>query len=68
VVKYSAIPKEMFRHTGPAVVFKNGRDTFDAIVGGKIEKGSVIVIRYVGPRGCGMPEMFYPDGGAGVEP
>jgi dihydroxy-acid dehydratase len=50
----------MFKHTGPAVVFENDKDTFDAIVGGKIEKGSVIVIRYVGPRGCGMPEMFYP--------
>ncbi len=59
-VKYAAVPPEMFRHTGPAVVFENDRDTFDAIVGGKIEKGSVIVIRYVGPRGRGMPEMFYP--------
>jgi len=59
-VKYAAVPREMFRHVGPAVVFENDRDTFDAIVGGKIEKGSVIVIRYVGPRGCGMPEMFYP--------
>jgi dihydroxy-acid dehydratase len=60
VVKYSAVPKEMFCHVGPAVVFDNDRDTFDAIVGGKIAKGSVIVIRYVGPKGCGMPEMFYP--------
>jgi dihydroxy-acid dehydratase len=60
VVKYSAVPREMFKHTGPAVVFENDRDTFDAIVGGKIKKGSVIVIRYVGPRGRGMPEMFYP--------
>lgn len=60
VVKYAAVPKAMFRHVGPAVVFENDRDTFDAIVGGKIEKGSVIVIRYVGPKGCGMPEMFYP--------
>lgn len=60
VVKYSAVPREMFKHMGPAVVFKNDKDTFDAIVGGKIKKGSVIVIRYVGPKGCGMPEMFYP--------
>lgn len=35
-------------------------DMCDGIVGGKIKKGSVIVIRYVGPKGCGMPEMFYP--------
>ncbi|HTY91666.1 MAG TPA: dihydroxy-acid dehydratase [Methanocella sp.] len=60
VVKYSAVPKEMFRHMGPALVYDNDRDTFDDIVGGKIKKGSVIVIRYVGPKGCGMPEMFYP--------
>jgi len=60
VVKYSAVPREMFKHMGPAVVFENDKDTFDAIVGGKIKKGSVIVIRYVGPKGCGMPEMFYP--------
>jgi len=60
VVKYSAVPKEMFRHTGPAVVFECEAEAFDAIVGGRIEKGSVIVIRYVGPKGCGMPEMFYP--------
>jgi dihydroxy-acid dehydratase len=59
-VKYAAVPREMFKHVGPAVVFENERDTFDAIVGGKIESGSVIVIRYVGPRGRGMPEMFYP--------
>ncbi len=60
VVKYSAVPKEMFKHVGPAVVFENEKDSFNAIVDGKIKKGSVIVIRYVGPKGCGMPEMFYP--------
>jgi dihydroxy-acid dehydratase len=60
VVKYSAVPKEMFRHVGPAVVFDCEGEAFEAIVGGHIEKGSVIVIRYVGPKGCGMPEMFYP--------
>jgi dihydroxy-acid dehydratase len=60
VVKYSAVPKEMFRHTGPAVVFEGEKEAFNAIVGGKVKKGSVIVIRYVGPKGCGMPEMFYP--------
>jgi dihydroxy-acid dehydratase len=60
MVKYSAVPPEMLRHVGPAVVFESEKEAFDAIVGGKIERGSVIVIRYMGPRGCGMPEMFYP--------
>ena len=60
VVKYAAVPKEMFNHTGPAIVFESEKEAFDAIVGGKVKKGSVIVIRYVGPKGCGMPEMFYP--------
>ncbi|HEY3422153.1 MAG TPA: dihydroxy-acid dehydratase [Methanocellaceae archaeon] len=60
VIKYSAVPKEMFRHTGPAIIFEDEKSAFDAIVGNKIEKGAVIVIRGVGPRGCGMPEMFYP--------
>jgi dihydroxy-acid dehydratase len=59
-VKYAAVPREMFKHVGPAAVFETDRGAFDAIVGGKIEKGSVIVIRYVGPKGCGMPEKFYP--------
>jgi dihydroxy-acid dehydratase len=60
VIKYAAVPKGMFRHTGPAIIFEDERSAFDAIVGAKVEKGSVIVIRGVGPRGCGMPEMFYP--------
>jgi dihydroxy-acid dehydratase len=60
VVKYAAVPKEMFRHTGPAIVFEDELSARDAIIDGNIIPGSVIVIRYVGPRGCGMPEMFYP--------
>lgn len=60
VIKYAAVPKQMFRHTGPAIVYEDEISARDAILEGEIEKGSVIVIRYVGPRGCGMPEMFYP--------
>lgn len=60
VIKYAAVPREMFCHTGPAIVFERELAARDAILAGDIEKGSVIVIRYVGPRGCGMPEMFYP--------
>jgi dihydroxy-acid dehydratase len=60
VIKYAAVPKEMFRHTGPAIVFEDELSARDAILDGNIIPGSVIVIRYVGPRGSGMPEMFYP--------
>jgi dihydroxy-acid dehydratase len=60
VIKYAAVPKEMFCHVGPAIVFEDELSARDAILDGNIVPGSVIVIRYVGPRGCGMPEMFYP--------
>ena len=60
VIKYAAVPKEMFCHVGPAIVFEDELSARDAILDGNIIPGSVIVIRYVGPRGCGMPEMFYP--------
>lgn len=59
VVKHSAIVPEMMEHKGPARVFENELDARNAIVEGKINPGDVIVIRYVGPRGSGMPEMFY---------
>ncbi len=60
IIKYAAVPEEMYHHTGPAIVFEDEISARDAILDGNIIPGSVIVIRYVGPRGCGMPEMFYP--------
>ncbi len=60
IIKYAAVPKEMFHHTGPAIVFEDELSARDAILNGNIMPGSVIVIRYAGPRGSGMPEMFYP--------
>nr|WP_231844843.1 dihydroxy-acid dehydratase [Methanocella arvoryzae] len=60
VTKYAAVPKEMFRHVGPAIVFEDELHARDAILDGTVKKGSVIVIRYAGPKGCGMPEMYYP--------
>ena len=56
VVKQSAVLDEMLRHEGPARVFDSEEDATQAIMGGKIKKGDVIVIRYEGPRGgpgCG---------------
>ncbi|MGL4737792.1 MAG: dihydroxy-acid dehydratase, partial [Cellulosilyticaceae bacterium] len=51
VVKRSAVAKEMLIHKGPAKVFNSEEEATDAITGGKIEKGDVLVIRYEGPKG-----------------
>ena len=59
VVKRSAVAPEMLRHEGPARVFDCEEDAMEAITSGKIQEGDVVVIRYEGPRGSGMPEMFY---------
>ncbi len=58
VVKYSAVSPEMLTHEGPARVFNREEDALQAILQGNIRAGSVIVIRYEGPRGSGMPEML----------
>ena len=58
VVKYAAVSPEMLTHEGPARVFNREEDALQAILQGRIQPGSVIVIRYEGPRGSGMPEML----------
>lgn len=61
VVKRSAVVPEMLTHTGPAKVFDCEEDAQAAILGGKIEAGDVVVIRYEGPKGGpGMREMLNP--------
>ncbi|GBC60022.1 dihydroxy-acid dehydratase [Desulfonema ishimotonii] len=61
VVKQSAVRDEMLRHEGPARVFESEEAASEAIMGGKIQKGDVIVIRYEGPMGGpGMREMLTP--------
>ena len=61
VVKRSAVAPEMMRHTGPARVFDCEEDAIDAIFGGRIKPGDVVVIRYEGPKGGpGMREMLNP--------
>ena len=57
VVKFSAVQPDMLTHTGTANVFDKEEEALDAILKGKVEPGSIIVIRYEGPRGSGMPEM-----------
>lgn len=58
VVKYSACAKEMRTHEGPARVFNSEEDAFQAVVKGNINPGDIMIIRYEGPRGSGMPEML----------
>jgi len=58
VVKYSAVVPAMQSHLGPAAVFNSEEEAQAAILAGKINPGAVVVIRYEGPKGSGMPEMF----------
>ena len=61
VVKAAAVRPEMMHHRGPARVFQGEEAALDAILGGQIQPGDVIVIRYEGPRGGpGMREMLMP--------
>ena len=58
VIKYSAVEPSMMIHQGPARVFDREEDALDAILKGRVEPGSVIILRYEGPRGSGMPEIL----------
>ncbi len=58
VIKYSACVKEMLHHKGAARVFDSEEDAHSAVVEGKINPHDVMVIRYEGPRGSGMPELL----------
>lgn len=61
VVKTAAISESMMRFKGKAVVFDRENDAMNAILNKTINKGDVVVIRYVGPKGApGMPEMLNP--------
>ncbi len=61
VVKRSAVDETMLVNSGPVKVFNSEEDAIEAIMGGKIVKGDVVVIRYEGPSGGpGMREMLSP--------
>lgn len=58
VVKQVAVEQAMQRHRGPAVVFDSMEDAIDSLLQEEIESGSVIVLKYEGPKGGpGMREM-----------
>jgi len=61
VVKQSAVSEKMLRFMGTARVFDSEETAMNAIMGSQIKKGTVVVIRYEGPRGGpGMREMLAP--------
>ena len=59
VVKHSAVPKEMFQAVLKAKPFDCEEDAIEAVISRKIQPGDAVFIRYEGPKGSGMPEMFY---------
>lgn len=61
VVKRSAVDEKMLVHKGKACVYDSEESAVEAIFGGKVQKGDVVVIRYEGPKGGpGMREMLAP--------
>lgn len=58
VIKYAACVREMWEHKGRARVFDCEEDAYQSVVKKQIRRGDIIVIRYEGPRGSGMPEML----------
>ena len=61
VIKQIAVSDDMMVHRGPAKVFHTEEGVLDAIEGGSIEEGDVVVLNFMGPAGApGMPEMLSP--------
>lgn len=59
VVKHTAVPKEMFHAVLTARPFDCEEEAIHAILTHQIRPGDAVIIRYEGPKGSGMPEMFY---------
>ena len=59
VVKHSAVPKEMFNAVLRARPFDSEEEAIAAVLSHDIKPGDAVIIRYEGPKGSGMPEMFY---------
>lgn len=59
VVKHSVVPIEMHKAVLRARPFNCEEDAIAAVLNHKIQPGDAVFIRYEGPKGSGMPEMFY---------
>ncbi|EGP04514.1 dihydroxy-acid dehydratase [Pasteurella multocida] len=61
IVKTAGVDDSILKFTGDAIVFESQEDAVAGILGGKVQAGHVVVIRYEGPKGGpGMQEMLYP--------
>jgi dihydroxy-acid dehydratase len=61
IVKTAGVDAAILRFTGPARVFESQDASVEAILGGGVKAGDVVLVRYEGPRGGpGMQEMLYP--------
>jgi dihydroxy-acid dehydratase len=61
IVKTAGVDESNWTFSGKAVVFESQEEAVEGILGGKVEAGDVVVIRYEGPKGGpGMQEMLYP--------
>ncbi|MFV0451889.1 MAG: dihydroxy-acid dehydratase [Propioniciclava sp.] len=61
IVKTAGVPEDQWVFRGPAKVTESQEQAVEAILGGTIEAGDVVVVRYEGPQGGpGMQEMLYP--------
>ncbi len=61
IVKTAGVVESILKFSGPAVVVESQEDAVDAILGGGVKPGDVVVVRYEGPKGGpGMQEMLYP--------
>ena len=59
VIKHTACPEEMYKALLYARPFDSEEECLDAVLHHKVNKGDAVFIRYEGPKGSGMPEMFY---------
>ena len=59
VIKHTACPKEMFSAVLNARPFDSEEECIDAVLHHRVKPGDAVFIRYEGPKGTGMPEMFY---------
>lgn len=61
IVKTAGVDEKILKFNGRAVVFESQEEAVEGILGGKVKKGFIVVIRYEGPKGGpGMQEMLYP--------
>jgi dihydroxy-acid dehydratase len=61
IIKTAGVDDSLLKFAGPARVFESQDAAVEGILGNRVQKGDVVVIRYEGPRGGpGMQEMLYP--------